>query len=504
MFCSSCGRTLLPGDTQCACCGAPVAETVFTGYPYTSVQKRLTPGDTPYSGERVYVKASYYEAHEPVAEPEEAPVEDAQAAEAPLEPETMEEAPEEEAEVRPEVRTGGETADEELLEGEKEISSLADDMDDLRARPIVSQGQSGISSDVTEYMEKLEARSRRARHKKAKRGEPVEGQAPEAEAAVQPEEPVEEYEPEDEEIDERSRLSPKALQAIKIAALLVVLALLVWGIFAWVRHVRESTKGSPIDGVAPELYDSGIAMITSHADTSYVKGLLATDGILPLTQKLQEDENAIAALTPAEASIGDGQFVHALQSIQSNINNTVTMDYLAIAQPTADSTAASEARWRVINDSIAQLKAATTTNELEAIINGERIAIQTIAPTPTPVPERYNTLTRGDKSEEVRQMQERLWELGFLQDVRDGNFGGNTYTAVKAFQQAAGLDVTGIADSKTLSALYADDAPRTAQAQSTAGGAATTGTAVQTEDTADTGAVADVEDAGEADAADGF
>ena len=96
------------------------------------------------------------------------------------------------------------------------------------------------------------------------------------------------------------------------------------------------------------------------------------------------------------------------------------------------------------------------------------------------MPERYNTLTRGDKSEEVRQMQERLWELGFLQDVRDGNFGGNTYTAVKSFQQSAGLDVTGIADTKTLTALYSDDAPRTQFAQPTTTPAAPTATPAPT------------------------
>ena len=65
-------------------------------------------------------------------------------------------------------------------------------------------------------------------------------------------------------------------------------------------------------------------------------------------------------------------------------------------------------------------------------------------------------------------MQNRLYELGFLLDDRDGAYGSKTQTAVKMFQQAAGLEITGIADSATLNAIYADDAPRTVYAQPTA------------------------------------
>ena len=50
-------------------------------------------------------------------------------------------------------------------------------------------------------------------------------------------------------------------------------------------------------------------------------------------------------------------------------------------------------------------------------------------PTPTPAPN-YNTLSKGDKSNEVLDMQNRLWELGFLLDDRDGYFGSKTQTAV--------------------------------------------------------------------------
>lgn len=70
------------------------------------------------------------------------------------------------------------------------------------------------------------------------------------------------------------------------------------------------------------------------------------------------------------------------------------------------------------------------------------------------------TLQKGDKSEDVRRMQNRLIELNYLAGGADGDFGGKTEAAVKMFQQEAGLGVTGIADPETLNALYADDAPK--------------------------------------------
>jgi hypothetical protein len=79
-----------------------------------------------------------------------------------------------------------------------------------------------------------------------------------------------------------------------------------------------------------------------------------------------------------------------------------------------------------------------------------------------PQPE-YPTVRRGDRDNEaifyvrrdVRQVQAQLYLLGFLQPLTqiDGGFGQNTENAVRAFQQQAGLPVTGIADTETRRAL---------------------------------------------------
>ena len=60
----------------------------------------------------------------------------------------------------------------------------------------------------------------------------------------------------------------------------------------------------------------------------------------------------------------------------------------------------------------------------------------------------------------VEKMQNRLVELGYLTGGADGDFGAKTASAVKAFQQAAGLTADGIATPETQVALYADTAPR--------------------------------------------
>ena len=43
MFCSRCGKTLMPEDKQCPHCGTPVGESRFEGTPYTSAQPHILP-----------------------------------------------------------------------------------------------------------------------------------------------------------------------------------------------------------------------------------------------------------------------------------------------------------------------------------------------------------------------------------------------------------------------------------------------------------------------------
>lgn len=82
-------------------------------------------------------------------------------------------------------------------------------------------------------------------------------------------------------------------------------------------------------------------------------------------------------------------------------------------------------------------------------------------PEPTPDPSKYTPLWNGTISEDVRVLQQRLIDLGYLtNDKADGVFGGNTMAAVQAFQEAVGEKATGIADEMTQALLFMENAPR--------------------------------------------
>ena len=93
----------------------------------------------------------------------------------------------------------------------------------------------------------------------------------------------------------------------------------------------------------------------------------------------------------------------------------------------------------------------------------------TVSVTPVPVPtitpntKGYHNLLQGDRGEDVKKLQERLIELGYLPEgSADGAFGGQTRNAVRQFQYYNGLTVDGIAGRSTQTNLFEnpDAAPR--------------------------------------------
>jgi cell wall-associated NlpC family hydrolase len=67
-------------------------------------------------------------------------------------------------------------------------------------------------------------------------------------------------------------------------------------------------------------------------------------------------------------------------------------------------------------------------------------------------------LKRGDSSDDVRTVQERLTELGYSAGGSDGDYGRKTVEAVQAFQAAYGLEITGSIDAETWGALFSTPA----------------------------------------------
>ena len=81
--------------------------------------------------------------------------------------------------------------------------------------------------------------------------------------------------------------------------------------------------------------------------------------------------------------------------------------------------------------------------------------------TPLPVPlitpntKAYHNLGMGAKGKEVRKLQEKLIEMGYLPEgAADGAYGRQTYNAVKKFQYYNGLTADGIAGRKTQTNLF--------------------------------------------------
>ena len=480
MFCSKCGKTLKPGTEVCSC-GQPVGAGRFEGVPYTSAQPRIAPeADAPQEA-LPYTRTTYTGKDEQMQADAD---DDARTTYRPVY-----EGASVPGDIRGDVRRAvdgdaGEDAgqappvEEDPLVREmfeEEEGGIDDfDLSQLRTRPITSDGRAGISRDVTEYVERLEAAGRSKRGRRRKVYGADEDNFPAAGAYEAPEGEDVFAEPAEEGYGPAPRVNTSML--LKIIGALVAVAVVAVGIWYFVGNVNSvQEQTSPIPGVSSDLYEQGIALIRQHADTAYVQTLLtqAQDGgLLGLVAPLESDSQAIQALLPEEPSESDQLFISALSSIQDNINNAITSDATALSDTSTsneDKEARSSANWAIVQNDITELENATSTAELTGVIGGEVVQVNqpTSGPTPSPTPVPYTTLSRGDKNNDVIALQQRLTELGYLNDTIDGNYGGNTQTAVKLFQSAMGMEETGIADPSTQAALYADDAPYHPSAQPT-------------------------------------
>ncbi len=105
---------------------------------------------------------------------------------------------------------------------------------------------------------------------------------------------------------------------------------------------------------------------------------------------------------------------------------------------------------------------------LAKLFSADAIAADTATPSPSPSPSApaastpvatpSRTLRNGDSGEDVKLLQQRLIDLGYLTAKADGKFGSGTQSAVKAFQKANGLTADGVAGSATYKKLFSDSA----------------------------------------------
>lgn len=67
------------------------------------------------------------------------------------------------------------------------------------------------------------------------------------------------------------------------------------------------------------------------------------------------------------------------------------------------------------------------------------------------------TLKKGSKGEDVKRLQRKLHDANYLPGGVDGQFGNDTFLAVKYFQRLNGLKENGIADEETQILLFSDE-----------------------------------------------
>lgn len=81
------------------------------------------------------------------------------------------------------------------------------------------------------------------------------------------------------------------------------------------------------------------------------------------------------------------------------------------------------------------------------------------APLPTPTPPPHAELTIGSKGQEVLDMKQRFYELGYFRTTEfNDRFTDSTADTVKLFEKNNGLPVDGVADAVMLGMLFSDSA----------------------------------------------
>lgn len=262
----------------------------------------------------------------------------------------------------------------------------------------------------------------------------------------------------------------------KYAAIaLVIIAVFVGG-YLWIDYMISGRDSSPIDGVSQALYDSGtqyVSTLTEDAFRAEMIQLYQTDSLafLERVDSMLAEADAMLPESPRE---NDALFIEAMRHIITNVGNALSVDSMnapllanASAEEQATINTASQNNWQIVQNGIAALSEATTATGLTNIINSQTVTVNVQQveeipqeTEPTPDPSQYTSLSKDMRSEEVQAMQERLIELGYLDDSADGVFGNNTLIAVKFFQQDAGFDVDGIASPEMQALLFSEDAPR--------------------------------------------
>lgn len=247
----------------------------------------------------------------------------------------------------------------------------------------------------------------------------------------------------------------------RMTALLIALALALMGLSALAETLEEGSRGEEVELAQARLVELGY--LTGAADGIYGKqtseavrlfqyfhGLDQTGTIDAATNDALFSED-VRALRPQLESGDEGEAVQELQEqlIQYGfLRDDADGKY-------GDKTASAVKAFQ--NHLIAQGISETEVYGVSATGVATPLTQEYLF-SPT-----YSTylkaLAPGDTDGEVRRIERRLLDLGYLDAEPDEEYDDYAVATVEAFQQNAGLEANGQIDRTTIDALFSDDAP---------------------------------------------
>lgn len=214
---------------------------------------------------------------------------------------------------------------------------------------------------------------------------------------------------------------------------------------------QATASGNPVQVVTPNpitvVTPSKAPSPTATTATTLRKGVSGSHEVRKLQQRLK-DLKYYSGSVDGDFGTGTENAVKAFQSANGL---------------KADGVAGSKTLNRLYGDNAVPNKGTSYGN-----VTATPRATSTPRPTSTPnVENKY--LQLGSSGKDVRTMQTRLISLGWLSGSADGEFGGATDAAVRAFQKKIGVYTDGIAGPNTLKKLYSSSAPKASSPAATIG-----------------------------------
>ena len=279
------------------------------------------------------------------------------------------------------------------------------------------------------------------------------------------------------------------LRLIKIAGLLclVTLCLLLTGCVVPPEDIDTSgnyvvTDGNlPFQSIAPQITNTPyVPPVTTATPTTvptrnpYLPQATATPTATPFSIGVTTNPNSIINVTPqiivtsntptpaANASSTTLQKGSTGSEVKKLQNRLKELGYLkgSADGDFGDATEAAVRAFQAQNGLSVDGKAGPATLSKLNSSSAKKAPTVTATNTPRPTNTPFTSYKNGDTGAEVRKMQQRLKELGYLNGSADGDFGDATEAAVRAFQARNGLTVDGKAGSATLNKLYSSSAKK--------------------------------------------